>query len=200
MVLNIPLKAYAQQNYNQTGILTCVQSLANCTLSIVGMNPNATDYSPCISPFTSCLSTDVFNDLPPTPLECYLADAAWENLYISIGAFSGILLVNNFILPAALKGGANLITKMMNLNEEEHPYLRRVGRFLGYFTDGNRDGVVTANELLNPQALVTFASLALPFYYWYIANDKQAECDFAWAMYKFINPLADDDDLFHEQN
>ena len=50
---------------------------------------------------------------------------------------------------------------------------------LARMTDENRDGKVTASELISPQTIVTFLGLLSPLVYWITANDKQAECDFA---------------------
>lgn len=186
----------AAPSFNNTGVQGCVTSVVNCTVNILNFNRNETDFTSCTTPFSTCLGEFGFNDPLPTPEACYLAGAAWENCYISIGAFLGVLFVNNFLLPALLKGTAYAITSMMNMDQNEHPYLSRIGNVLGIFTDGDRNGNVNASEIYNPQSLITVACISLPFFYWYIANDAQAKCDYAWALYKQVFPQVDDDDMF----
>ncbi len=186
----------AGPSFNTTAVQNCTTTLVNCAIAALNINQNQTNFSNCTTPFSTCLSNFAFNDPPPTPVECYLSESAWENFYISIGAFTGIMIVNNLVIPAVLKGAAHGITKLINLDPERHPILNRIGKFVGVFSDGDGNGTVTASELLTPQALITFASLSLPFFYWYLANDAQAKCDYAWAFYKYTYPQVDDDEMF----
>ena len=186
----------AGPSFNTTAVQNCTSALINCATSILNITQDATDFSNCTTPFSACLSNFAFNDPPPTPEACYLSEAAWENFYISIGAFAGIMIINNFVIPAFLKGTAYSITRLINIDRESHPVLNRIGRFLGIFSDADGNGTVTPGELITPQSLITFTSLCLPFFYWYVANDAQAQCDYAWADYKYTYPQIDDDDWF----
>lgn len=97
--------------------------------------------------------------------------------------------------PAAFKGAAWLLTKCMQADAERHPITRRIGNTLGIFFDENRNGEVTATEIINPQAFITFVGLSIPFYYVFIGMDMQAKCDFARAVVKCAVPGFDDDDF-----
>lgn len=163
----------------------CVQAL-NSTLSAI-------DYNNCTVPFDSCIDT-LLEVHPVWPQECFQAEAAWDNCWISAGGFLGILAFNNVVLPAGFKSAAWFITKCMNVERENHPYVRKIGDVLGVFFDENRNGEVTATELINPQAFITFAGLSIPIYYVFIAMDWQAKCDFARAAIKCAFPGFDDDD------
>jgi len=186
----------AGPSFNTTAVQNCTSLLINCATSILNITQDATDFSNCTTPFSTCLAEFAFNNPPPTPEACYLSESAWENFYISIGAFTGIMIVNNLVIPAVLKGAAHGITKLIHLDPKSHPILNRIGRFVGAFSDADGNGTVTASELLTPQSLITFTSLCLPFFYWYVANDAQARCDYAWADYKYTYPQVDDDDWF----
>lgn len=186
----------AAPNFESPEVKNCTSTLINCATALFNMNRNTTDYSSCAAPFATCVSEYLFSDPPPTPEACYLAESAWENLYISIGAFLGIVMINNFIVPAVTKAFAYGITKCMEADVGSHPIINRIGRVMGIFTDADRDGRVMATELTNPQAIVMFTGLALPFYYWFIANDAEQKCNYAWALYKYANPEVDDDDMF----
>lgn len=182
--------------FNSTAFNNCSTALINCAVGLLAINPNSTNFQNCTTPFSRCLDNLVFDSLPPQPIECFSADAAWENFYISIGSFLGIVIVNTIVVPMLLKGASWTISECMNLDAQRHPILRRIGRFIGIFTDDNRDGRVTANEIINPQGLIAVAGLSIPFYYWFIANDKQALCDYARATFRYIHPefFIDEDD------
>lgn len=116
------------------------------------------------------------------PLECFLAESAWTNLYISLGFAGGIFIFSNILWPAILKGTAKGITKLANADEVEYPYLSQVGKFLLLFTDENGDGTVTATELITPQTIFTFASALLPIYPLIDANNAQARCNYELSL------------------
>ncbi len=198
VAVSISTSSTASPNFNTTAFGTCTTALAVCAQSLLDYNQNTTDFSSCAAPFGACLKDFVFTVAPPYPEACQLAQSAWENLYISIGAFVGILLLNQVVIPALLKFISWAITSCMKVDRDEHPYLHRIGQCLGIFTDADRDGKVMASELIYPQAIVAFTSLALPFYYWFLANDQEARCRYALDLYKYTNPelFIDDDDLW----
>lgn len=173
-------------NLCKSSLYTCVETL-NTTLS-------GGDYSNCTMPFDTCLG-EVLKVHPPWPQECFQAEAAWDNCWISACGFLGVLAFNNIVMPAAFKSAAWFITKCMRADQVEHPYIRKFGNILGVFFDENRNGEVTATEIINPQAFITFAGLSIPFYYIFIAMDWQAKCDFARAVVKCGIPGFDDDDF-----
>ena len=181
---------------NSTLLENCKSTFYACAQNLSLLN--VTDYfeNNCTEPFDDCMR-ELLSVNAPWPAECYQATAAWENCYISLASFAGILFFNNILAPAAFKGAAWAITKCIQTDPERHSILHRLGKVLGIFFDENRNGEVTATEIINPQNFVTFVGLSIPVYYVFIATDMQAKCDFARAVVKCAVPGFDDDDFCH---
>jgi hypothetical protein len=162
---------------NNTGIEMCTNIFFNCT----AMNNTYNNYLSCQIPFESCLSQNAYL-VPSKPLDCFLAESGWTDLYDALGFSAGIFLFANIFWPAFLKGAAKTITKMSKSDPAVHPYMSSVGKFFMYFTDIDNDGVVTAAELISPQTIFTFASALLPITPWINANDQQARCNYAMTL------------------
>ena len=176
---------------NSTLLETCKSTLYSCFNTTFF---NETTVSNCTSSFNDCFK-EVFNTSPIWPQECFLAQAEWNNFYISIGAFFGILAFNNIVFPVASKTAAWVVTKLIQSDPERRPLMFRAGRLCSVFFDTDQNNVVTATELVNPQAFITFAGLSIPVYYIFNALDQQAKCDFAKAVITCVNPFLDDDDF-----
>lgn len=178
---------------NATMLNACKSTLYGCVETLYNVTTN---FSNCTTEFDLCLG-EVLHVEHPWPQECYRADAAWDNCWISIGGFIAILGFNNLFVPAASKGAAWAMTQCMNCDRERHPIIRRCGDIFKIFFDENRNNEILAGEIFSPQAFITFAGLSLPFYYAFIAMDWQAQCDFAKAVLKCSIPGFDDDDFCH---
>jgi hypothetical protein len=196
MLIGSLLAANSIGALNSTLLETCKSTFYACAQNLALVN--VTDYfeTNCTEPFNDCMS-ELLSVNAPWPQECYQATAAWENCYISLGCFAGILVFNNILAPALFKGAAWGITKCMKVDPERHSILRRIGKVFGVFFDENRNGEVTATEIISPQSFVTFVGLSIPVYYVFIATDMQAKCDFARAVVKCAIPGFDDDDFCH---
>lgn len=162
--------------FNKSGVEFCANMFLNCTMNATGLN------SSCFNPLESCISQHGYMNIIK-PLECFLAESAWSNLYISIGFSGGIFLFSNILWPALLKGAAKCITKLAKVDEAEHPCLSQVGNFFLFFTDADGDRTVTATELITPQTIFTFASALLPIYPLIDANNAQARCCYELSLY-----------------
>lgn len=178
---------------NSTLLKTCQSVLYSC-FNETFFDGNT--YNNCTGNFEECFK-EVFNTNPIWPEECFLAQAEWNNFYISIGAFFGILAFNNIAFPIASKTSAWVITKCIQSDPARRPLMFRLGRLCSVFFDTDQNNVVTATELINPQAFITFAGLSIPIYYVFNAITQQAECDFAKATLTCLNPFLDDNDFCH---
>jgi hypothetical protein len=162
---------------NNTGIQMCTNIFFNCT----AMNNTYTNFLNCTPTFESCLSQNAYL-VPNKPLDCFLAESGWGDFYLALGFSGGIFLFSNIFWPALLKGFAKTITKMGKSDPAVHPYMSSVGKFFLFFTDSDEDGIVTAQELISPQTIFTFAAALLPITPWISANDQQARCNYALTL------------------
>ncbi len=172
-------------NFNKTAISVCSKVVEGCLTNVTDSIANAAingtgeqELFGCAQAHTACLLENAF--MKPTKTQaCFVADAAWENLDIAIVYSVAIFFFGAILWPAILKGSAKGITKMANCDEEKHPYVKKVGKTLAFFTDENGDGVVTASELVSPQVISLFLSVTAWILKWYEANSAQALCDFS---------------------
>jgi hypothetical protein len=115
----------------------------------------------------------------PKPLECYLADAAWDNFILSLWSSPVIFLSLNIFLPMLIKASAKGITALGKLDSEANPIASRIGHILIFLTDADGDGKTTPGDMFAPQLFVGIIAISLPPYYFMIYNDQKARCDYA---------------------
>ncbi len=167
----LTLPSFAQV-LNKTAIALCEDGYEQCASNGTVAFPN------CTQTFNSCLDQNAY--MPPKkPLDCFRSKAAWEaadyQLYASIGIFMGTFL--------GIPAGAKALSKLINFASAKKNGQMRCGCFghlLLFFTDGDEDGVVKPNELLQPAlaflggfSFTTFLSAKVD------AIKAQAECDYA---------------------
>lgn len=153
---------------NTTGVNLCEDQFYACVAAFGLQN-----FSNCTSPFETCMGTNAYLQ-PQKSQDCFLAESAWLNLKISTGFALSVFFFSNLFFPAMLKAGAKTITDMGS----QEGYVGMLGKVLLYFTDSDGDGKTTAAEIVTPQTIFSFSSVAVPVYQWFSANDQQAKCDY----------------------
>jgi len=172
LILSLPVFS-SNLIFNTSGIEYCANSFVTCAHNVTNVL--------CTTSLEQCISEYGYNPYNK-PLDCFLSESAWTNLYITCAFSGGIFLFSNIFWPALLKASAKCITSLAEVDAVEHPHVKSIGKFLLFFTDADGDGVVTATELITPQTIFTFASALLPIYPWVDANNAQAHCNYQLSL------------------